>query len=240
MSDFDKEAEREKLREKYERDKQEREATQRMSDLLLKGATMTNTHCGTCGDPLFQQEGTTFCPSCHGNADAVEGTNLDGQPTDEPSAGGNSGGSAGSGSEDVNTSPARRAADEPPTARRTGDQAPAVRSADGEPTTQPAGETAETTTPRGGEDPKYERRSTGGSESHDRGGASHPSSDETASRGSSLSQSVAEGDCETARDSLVRALERFSREAADTDDPRYAKECLEAAREASETLNALR
>jgi len=73
MSDFDKEAEREKLREKYEQDKEERKATQRMSDLLLKGATMTNAHCGTCGDPLFQHEGTTFCPSCHGNPDAVEG-----------------------------------------------------------------------------------------------------------------------------------------------------------------------
>ncbi|MFC6767638.1 Sjogren's syndrome/scleroderma autoantigen 1 family protein, partial [Natrinema soli] len=88
MSDFDKEAEREKLREKYERDKAEREATQRMSDLLLKGATMTNAHCGTCGDPLFQHEGTTFCPSCHGNPDAVEGTGLEAQSTDEqPTAG---------------------------------------------------------------------------------------------------------------------------------------------------------
>ncbi|TMT80204.1 hypothetical protein E2L06_18210, partial [Haloterrigena sp. H1] len=86
MSDFDKEAEREKLREKYERDKEERKATQRMSDLLLKGATMTNTHCGTCGDPLFQMDGTTFCPSCHGNPDAVEGTDLEAQPADEQSS----------------------------------------------------------------------------------------------------------------------------------------------------------
>ena len=31
MSDFDREAEREKLREKYERDKQKREASERMS-----------------------------------------------------------------------------------------------------------------------------------------------------------------------------------------------------------------
>ena len=64
MSDFDKEAEREKLREKYEQDQQEREATERMSDLLLKGATMTNAHCGTCGDPVFRYEGQEFCPTC--------------------------------------------------------------------------------------------------------------------------------------------------------------------------------
>ena len=72
MSEFDKEAERERLREKYEQDQAEREATQRMSDLLLKGARMTSTHCGTCGDPLFEQEGTTFCPSCHGGPEGVD------------------------------------------------------------------------------------------------------------------------------------------------------------------------
>ncbi|AQL42783.1 hypothetical protein BV210_08690 [Halorientalis sp. IM1011] len=64
MSDFDKEAEREKLREKYGRDEDDREATERMSDLLLKGATMTNAHCGTCGDPIFRYEGQEFCPTC--------------------------------------------------------------------------------------------------------------------------------------------------------------------------------
>ncbi|WP_247005442.1 Sjogren's syndrome/scleroderma autoantigen 1 family protein [Halorientalis litorea] len=64
MSDFDKEAEREKLREKYENDRTDRESTERMSDLLLKGATMTNAHCGTCGDPIFRHEGQEFCPTC--------------------------------------------------------------------------------------------------------------------------------------------------------------------------------
>ncbi|MEA5388710.1 Sjogren's syndrome/scleroderma autoantigen 1 family protein [Haloarculaceae archaeon H-GB11] len=64
MSDFDKEAERERLREKYERDKAKREATEQMSDLLLKGATMTNAHCGECGDPIFRHEGQEFCPTC--------------------------------------------------------------------------------------------------------------------------------------------------------------------------------
>jgi uncharacterized Zn finger protein (UPF0148 family) len=75
MSDFDKEAERERLREKYERDKAKREATERMSDLLLKGATMTNAHCGECGDPVFRHDGQEFCPSCQtviGDAEEAE------------------------------------------------------------------------------------------------------------------------------------------------------------------------
>ncbi|WP_049969309.1 Sjogren's syndrome/scleroderma autoantigen 1 family protein [Haladaptatus cibarius] len=64
MSDFDKEAEREKLRQQYEAEKEERKATQRMSELLLQGATMTGKHCDTCGDPIFRQNGTEFCPTC--------------------------------------------------------------------------------------------------------------------------------------------------------------------------------
>jgi len=49
-----------------------------------------------------------------------------------------------------------------------------------------------------------------------------------------------EGDLETARDALVRTLEKFAAEAAAADDPRYARDCLEAAREAGETLSTLR
>jgi uncharacterized Zn finger protein (UPF0148 family) len=65
MSDgFDKEAEREKLREKLAEDEQKREHTQRMSELLLQGATMTNRHCDDCGDPIFRHDGQEFCPTC--------------------------------------------------------------------------------------------------------------------------------------------------------------------------------
>lgn len=64
MSDFDKEAERERLRERFEKDQKRREATERMSDLLLKGATMTNRHCDQCGNPLFRANGEEFCPYC--------------------------------------------------------------------------------------------------------------------------------------------------------------------------------
>ncbi|WP_330632742.1 Sjogren's syndrome/scleroderma autoantigen 1 family protein [Halocatena halophila] len=65
MSEFDEQAEREKLKRQFERDQKKREATARMSELLLQGATMTDTHCDTCGDPLFRHDGTEFCPTCH-------------------------------------------------------------------------------------------------------------------------------------------------------------------------------
>lgn len=52
--------------------------------------------------------------------------------------------------------------------------------------------------------------------------------------------SSADGDLDAARDALVRSLEKFAEAAAATDDPRYAADCLEAAREAGETLATLR
>lgn len=66
---FDREAERRKLEEKYGDEDERRASTQRMSDLLLKGATMTNKHCDTCGDPLFRQNGQEFCPTCSAEGD---------------------------------------------------------------------------------------------------------------------------------------------------------------------------
>jgi uncharacterized Zn finger protein (UPF0148 family) len=89
MSDFDREAEREKLREQFERDKQKREQSERMSELLLKGATMTNKHCDTCGDPIFRHEGQEFCPTCHGpGQQQAAGTQPEAQqPAQESAAG---------------------------------------------------------------------------------------------------------------------------------------------------------
>jgi uncharacterized Zn finger protein (UPF0148 family) len=73
MSDFDKEAEREKLREKYGDEGEDRETTQQMSELLLQGATMTNRHCDECGDPIFRHEGQEFCPTCQSAGGAAAG-----------------------------------------------------------------------------------------------------------------------------------------------------------------------
>lgn len=103
--DFDKEAEREQLRRQLEAEEQAREATQHMSELLLKGATMTNKHCGDCGDPIFRFQGQEFCPTCEQpvengettGASANGGTEADEAPaevdvTESPSPSADSGG----------------------------------------------------------------------------------------------------------------------------------------------------
>ena len=92
MSDFDKEAEREKLRKKFADDEKKRAGTRRMSELLLKGATMTNKHCNQCSDPLFRYNGQTFCPSCQtdeaaqadttATTESAPGTNADSTATE--------------------------------------------------------------------------------------------------------------------------------------------------------------
>ncbi len=71
-SGFDKEAEREKLREKYGDDDEDRENTRRMSELLLQGATMTGKHCDNCGDPIFRHDGQEFCPTCQHEAQQAQ------------------------------------------------------------------------------------------------------------------------------------------------------------------------
>ncbi|AXR76402.1 Sjogren's syndrome/scleroderma autoantigen 1 family protein [Natrarchaeobaculum sulfurireducens] len=212
---IDKEALREELREKYERDEREREATQRMSDLLLKGATMTNAHCGTCGDPLFQQNGTTFCPGCHGGPEAVEGTGLE-DATDD---GASDQGTPDAGKPGTDAEPSL--ADEPaPSPDRPSEDGP----------TGPVDRRQRAPDPDSDATADVERVSSTGS--------SPTRNDRQPVRPKPRAASTSE--FETARDSLQRALEKFAAEAASTDDPRYARECLEAAREASETLSTLR
>ena len=72
MSEFDKEEERRKLREKFERDEERRQTTQEMSELLLKGATMLNVHCADCSSPIFRHEGEEFCPTCGRSVDELQ------------------------------------------------------------------------------------------------------------------------------------------------------------------------
>ncbi len=64
MSEFDKEAERERLREKFADEADDRASAQHMSELLLQGMTMTNRHCPECGNPLFSDGDRVFCPEC--------------------------------------------------------------------------------------------------------------------------------------------------------------------------------
>ncbi len=85
MSEFDKEKEREKLREQLAADEEARKDTQEMSELLLRGATMLNIHCNECASPIFRYEGEEFCPSCERTVEEIqdgEGTVEEGpEPT---------------------------------------------------------------------------------------------------------------------------------------------------------------
>lgn len=85
MSDeFDREAEKEKLRKQLEAEEEARASTQRMSDLLLKGATMTNIHCEECGDPIFRDQGQAFCPTCERPVEMDDGAGETEDPDGPP------------------------------------------------------------------------------------------------------------------------------------------------------------
>jgi uncharacterized Zn finger protein (UPF0148 family) len=254
MSDFDKEAERQRLREKYEKDRRKREATQRMSELLLKGATMTNKHCDTCGDPIFRYDGREFCPTCEA-AGAAAGGEEGVEPTD-----------GGDGATDDATTVEIRDAHADETARDRGDadgsttaagteaddaaaggpeetpaSAPSERATptDGEATTA-AGETA---TP--GEDVRATRDAGASGRGRDPAGRGPAGRDPervepTAGTSRSADAARAAADLGGVRDSLTRTLARYVEAAEAADDPRRAREYLAAAREAAETLAALR
>jgi uncharacterized Zn finger protein (UPF0148 family) len=198
MSDFDREAERERLREKYEQDRNEREATERMSELLLQGATMTNAHCSECGDPIFRYDGQEFCATCERPVERGDGTD-DGTDDD---------------TEVEVTTP-----DDDTRVVFGGED----------------GETAETQDPDGAAERERQAGTDGQTEVDSRttptGGTGRP----TPPEGTDSRAGVGE-----ARASLVRTLTLFSRRAEQTDDPRRARDHLQAAREAAEALAALR
>lgn len=203
MSEFDKEAEREKLRRKYEAEQEDRQATQRMSELLLQGATMTNRHCDACGSPIFRYEGQEFCPSCQaassGEATPSQGSEVGGESPDP-----------------ADTAPeseaeARRLADEQRTEPTdTASQPSEVRESDAAGSSDPS-------SPAGTAAPADEPR---------------PTPDVDADTDTS-------DDLAGARDALAGTIARLSRRAGDAEDPRRAREFLEAAREAAATLETL-
>ncbi|AWB28198.1 Sjogren's syndrome/scleroderma autoantigen 1 family protein [Halococcoides cellulosivorans] len=219
MSEFDEEAERERLREQYEQDQADRESTQRMSDLLLKGATMTNAHCGTCGDPIFRQNDEEFCPTCQ-EAVAVEESDAEADDVDHliPQREADADGAADAQSADPSQSDrspsdASAAAAEP----STGDRAAADQSAaDRSPTVDRSGEA--------GRDPLVPEQGA------DRSTAQNAQTTVADRSGDAIVDS---------RAAVETTLERFATAAAETSDPRRAQDHLAAAREAAETLAAL-
>lgn len=223
MSDFDREAERERLREKYEKDEEKRKNTQRMSELLLQGATMTNKHCEVCGDPIFRYDGEEFCATCRAEGRAQ--------------------GAAAAGDTDPATVAAR---DETAPATNDGEATTAAAESNIEERTV---ERASPQSPAPDERSSAEGRptddeSTAPPTSHaDSEHRQYPSDQSTApSRERTERVSTAGGErggLGEARASLVRTLSRLASAAESTEDPRQAREYLEAAREAAETLAAL-
>ncbi|SNR38292.1 Sjogren's syndrome/scleroderma autoantigen 1 family protein [Halorubrum vacuolatum] len=209
---FDKEAEREKLRKKFAADDQKREHTKRMSELLLKGATMTNRHCETCGDPIFRHDGQEFCPSCNATTNGTDGEQAP-AGTDETTH------PSGATEADAHDSAAVTPADP----------------VDG--TTGPTGtDEAHEATNVGGRNPP----DTPAQGPQPGAGDVQPASPSARPEGPVESgHGEVATDVATARASLTRTLVRFAQAAEQTDDPRRARDHLRAAREAAETLRAL-
>ncbi|SEW16751.1 Sjogren's syndrome/scleroderma autoantigen 1 family protein [Halobacterium jilantaiense] len=213
---FDEEAVREELREKYEDERQDREATARMSDLLLQGATMTNDHCDRCGSPLFRQDGQTFCPNCqHAARQAQTESTQQNQSQQAPNQ----------------------------QAQRQGGQDPQTRPEAAEPTARPdeagaddqhrppaAGRRTPPSQQDGDQTPDGQR----GRDTTETPARTDPSNRDLPEHAPTATASGPAGD---ALESTIAAL---ARRAASADDPRTAREYLEAAREAAEALAALR
>jgi uncharacterized Zn finger protein (UPF0148 family) len=217
MSDFDKEAEREKLREKFEQEADKREATEQMSELLLKGATMTNAHCSDCGDPIFRYDGQEFCPTCEkpvdrdGDAGAAEGASDDAEDSAQQTG--------ASGIEMTAPDDQTRVkfgqgqdtepADQPRTGREENVASPSPASQPG-PMSPADHDTAEPTTP-----------------------AESPVAADTGSQagGTQLQRAQAR---------LTQLIDEYTQSAAGADSPQAAREYLVTAQEAAKTLDATR
>jgi hypothetical protein len=230
---FDKEAEREKLREQYEADQKRREATQQMSELLLKGATMTNQHCEECGSPIFRYEGEAFCPTCAGTRDVAEGDAR--RPDQGP----------GADQADASADPDREQGDpggrQPtePGGRQPADVAPAP----GDTPRAASEDAASGAGSSGGEldegdleaararlDERVGSKREVGRSSDRR--ADPPVGDSPVRQGEVPSMAQT-------RASVRRAIVSLSEQAAQSDDPTRAQDLLKGAREASEALAAL-
>ncbi len=218
MSDFDREAEREKLREKYERDKKKREASERMSELLLQGATMTNRHCPECHSPVFRYDGREFCPTCEkeiagerdGKVEAEEERSEMAEAESEPSAG-----------DDSELDRSEPDDDDERVERGGEDDEGTDRTPAADDTLTPAGERRPARVQPPVRREAEEKRNEGPAGDRDRGGES----------------SDAFRDAEA---SLKREIQSLTRRAEETRDLGRKRDLLAAAREAAETLRAVR
>ena len=238
--DFDREAEREKLREKYERDKAKREASERMSELLLQGATMTNRHCPECHSPVFTYEGTAFCPTCQ--REVTE----DGELAGEAGAGAESG-DAGP------TDDGAATADAGPTDDAENGEAAAV-SADGKtvgeshPESGTAPEADATGEPAGAAESSVDEERTGPRSAGRRQPSEEtrpaPTPERRPARVDPPARREERGGerrgLDDAEAALVREITNLTRRAEETRDVGRKRDFFAAAREAAETLETVR
>ncbi|EMA55049.1 MULTISPECIES: Sjogren's syndrome/scleroderma autoantigen 1 family protein [Halococcus] len=214
MSDFDKEAEREKLRERFAEDEEKRETTEQMSELLLQGATMTNSHCDTCGNPLFRYEGQTFCSTCQRAENGETATDATAAADDAPAAGG------ATGAENEPADESRQIPVDDPRDERAVESDRAVESQPRE-TTAAAGQPAATPT---------DGRRAPSPQSHG----------DAANAGTDRRDTESAGDLAATEASLSGTLHRLASAAENIDDLGRAREHLAATHEAAEALEAVR
>ncbi|MDS0220242.1 hypothetical protein NDI54_02635 [Haloarcula sp. S1AR25-5A] len=270
MSDFDKEAEREKLREKFEQEEDNRAATEQMSELLLKGATMTNAHCSECGDPIFRYDGQEFCPTCQkpvardAQENGADSPDADEQADDsdqievaDPSNEarvqfGEADEETAESAPDATEESARQEATDAPA--ESAPQSPPETGADATPSTndpaappeaggdQPAQQSdhpePESQTARAGDSPGSGRQSANERQFETPTQDPPVSARQTAASGRGSDDVAANLDA--ASGLLAETVHRFAERAAATDNPREAREHLQAAREAAEALEATR
>ncbi|MDS0282567.1 Sjogren's syndrome/scleroderma autoantigen 1 family protein [Haloarcula onubensis] len=287
MSDFDKEAEREKLREKYGEEEEKRKATEQMSELLLKGATMTNAHCTDCGDPIFRYDGQEFCPTCQkpvARDDPSEGEDHIevADPSDEAKVqfGDGQDGADEGGTEHAADASAAAADDQQPTAGQqpTSDQSASaatadipsadpdrtrasgdagvreadahsgdagVREADAHSGDAGVREADAHSGDAGVREADAHSGDAGGREADAHSGdtATDPTTDRAPAPAPTSGRGTGDpvtAELSAAESLLAETVNRFAQRAADTDDPRTAREHLKAAREAAEALDAVR
>jgi uncharacterized Zn finger protein (UPF0148 family) len=228
MSDFDKEAEREKLRQQYENEKEERKSTQRMSELLLQGATMTGKHCDNCGDPIFRMNGNEFCPTCQGAGASAEAAEADASPTEQ------------SGNEAVTEAETAGETTDIPieSGQETGTDGRAEATGTEQAGSGQTGETARVRSPNPPQDAPRRSRRTPPSQTEDANRSERVQQPETRATGG-MPHGERTGDLSAARASLVRKLTTLAREAEETNDVGHSRELLAATREAAEALAAL-
>lgn len=214
MSDFDREAEREKLREKYEADKEKREASERMSELLLQGATMTNQHCPECHSPVFRYDGQEFCPTCQ--SELTEDGQLQDAEAEAQTSTDAETGQAKSTVSKGDYSERDESSSEPATQDAAADGSPPTPASDRRPARV---------------DPPARREGPADQEESNR---------DIGDRGRSERAPSHHGELRDAEDALVAEIGSLTRQAAETRDIGRKRDLLAAAREAADTLEAIR